>query len=138
MVSRMTRLGVVLTSVVMLVLSINATKADGLPDGIKVQKLAEYPSRVSKLVTVRLVKVTMQPGAKFDNIIIKHEEYCRLSQGQLSRTNHTLGMTNVLAAGAFWAPPKGDRHTVISTGDKAAIMWVYQLIEKGEGKGGGM
>ena len=136
--SRLTRLAVAMLGAVTLILTLNAANAAELPEGIKVQILAEYPSRVSKLGTVRLVKVTMQPGAKFDNIVIKHEEYCRLSQGQLSRTNHTLGTAHVITVGAHWAPPKGDRHTVISTGDKAAIMWVYQLIEKGEGKGDSM
>jgi hypothetical protein len=109
----------------------NHAFAEGLPEGITVKPIAEYASRIPALEKVRLVKVVMKPGAKFDNILIKNEEYCRLSQGTLTRTIHTTGITQVITVGAMWAPPKGDRHTVTSIGDVDAHMWVYQLIEKG-------
>ncbi len=118
---------------VAILLAINTAIAEGLPEGVTVNVIAEYPSQVPTLETVRLIKVTMQPGSKFDNVLIEHEEYCRLEQGQLTRIIHDFGTTNVLSAGAFWAPEKGHRHTVVSTGEVAAIMWVYQMIEKGEG-----
>ena len=109
--------------------------SDELPEGIKVSVLAEYKSRVPNMEKVRLVRVQMEPGASFDNVEIKNEEYCELKQGTLTHTNHNTGVTNVFTVGARWAPPKGDRHTVTSTGDEVADMWVYQLIEKGEDGG---
>lgn len=109
----------------------NHAYAEELPEGISVNLIAEYASRIPALEKVRLVKVVMKPGAAFKNIVIKHEEYCRLLQGTLTRTNHTTGITQVITVGSMWAPPKGDRHTVTSTGDVDAVMWVYQLIERG-------
>lgn len=111
--------------------------SEELPEGIKVNVIAEYKSRVPNIETVRLVRVLMEPGSAFENVEIKNEEYCELKQGTLTHTNHATGATNVFTAGARWAPPKGDRHTVTSTGDEVAEMWVYQLIEKGE-EGGKM
>ena len=116
-------------------LTIGIANAEELPEGIKVNIVAEYASRLPTLEKVRYVKVVLQPGASFDNIIVVHEEYCRLSQGQLTHTNHETKATNVYTVGSAWAPPKGDRVTVTNTGDDVAIMWVYQLIEKGAEKG---
>lgn len=116
---------------IFLLVAANHAYAGGLPDGISVHLIAEYASRIPALDKVRLVKVVMKPGAAFTNIIIANEEYCRLSQGTLTRTNHTTGITQVITVGSMWAPPKGDYHTVTSTGDVDAVMWVYQIIEKG-------
>ena len=116
-------------------LTIGIANAEELPEGIKVNIVPEYASRLPTLEKMRYVKVVLQPGAAFDNILIVHEEYCRLSQGQLTHTNHTTGITTVFSVGSLWAPPKGDRHTVTNTGQDVAIMWVYQLIEKGAEKG---
>lgn len=106
-----------------------ATYSQDAPEGITVNVVAEYDSRVPAVDKVRLVRVLIQPGASFDNVLIKHEEYCELEAGTLTHTNHATGSTNVFTVGARWAPPKGDRHTVTNTGDAVADMWVYQLIE---------
>lgn len=107
-------------------------RSEELPEGVKVTVIAEYKSRVPNMDKVRLVRVLMEPGAVFDNVEIKNEEYCELRKGTLTHTNHATGITDVFTAGARWAPPKNDRHTVINTGDEVAEMWVYQLIEKGQ------
>ena len=54
--------------------------ADELPEGINVTVIAEYKSRVPTLDKVRLVRVLLEPGASFDNIVIKNEEYCVLKK----------------------------------------------------------
>lgn len=106
-----------------------------LPDGVTATVIAEFPSEVPFLEKVRLVKVVLQPGAVLDNILVENEEYCRLEQGQLTRTNHNTGITQVFTIGSLWTSSKSTRHTVTNTGDIDAIMWVYQLIEKGAAEG---
>ena len=127
------------TSILLVAISILVTASDAypaeLPDGVAVTVIAEYPSKVPGLEKVRLVKVVLQPGAKFDNALIDNDEYCRLEQGQLTRINHQTGSTDVYTVGSLWAPQKGERHTITNTGDVNTIMWAYQLIEKGEGEG---
>ncbi len=109
-----------------------------LPEGVKVDVIAEYNSKVPGLETVRLVLVSIEPGAGFKNTPIKSEEYCELAAGVLSRTDHDTGITDYLTVGARWAPVKGHLHTVTNTGTEVVKMWVYQLIEKGEAEKGGM
>ena len=109
--------------------------SDELPEGINVTVIAEYKSRVPTLDKVRLVRVLLEPGASFDDIVIKNEEYCVLKKGILTHVNHTTEITDLFTVGSRWAPPKGDRHTVTNNGDEVAEMWVYQLIEKGEDGG---
>ena len=115
-----------------LFISVPDARSEKLPEGVKVTVMAEYKSRVSNLDKVRLVRVLMEPGAVFDKVEVKNEEYCELKKGTLTHTNHATGITDVFTAGARWAPPKNDRHTVINTGDEVAEMWVYQIIEKGQ------
>ncbi len=115
-----------------LLLVVPNSNAEELPEGITVTVIAEYKSRVSNLDKVRLVRVLMEPGAKFDNVLVKNEEYCELKKGTLTDTSHATNTTSVYTVGSRWAPPKGERHTVINTGDEIADMWVYQIIEKGE------
>ena len=112
--------------------------AAALPEGVKVDVIAEYKSKVPSLEKVRLVLVTIEPGAGFTNTPIKSEEYCELSAGVLSRTDHDTGITDYLTVGARWAPVKGHRHTVTNTGTEVVKMWVYQLIEKGDAEPKGM
>ena len=104
------------TSILLVAISILVTASDaypaGLPDGVKVTVIAEYPSKMPGLEKVRLVRVVLQPGAKFDNALIDNDEYCRLEQGQLTRINHQTGSTDVYTVGSLWAPQKGERHTV--------------------------
>ena len=135
MLARVTELTVILLVAIPILVTAGDAYPVELPDGITVTVIAEFPSKVPGLEKMRLVKVVFQPGAKFDNILVPNEEYCRLEQGQLTRTNHNTGITQVLTIGALWASLKGTRHTVTNTGDVDTIMWVYQLIEKGAAEG---
>ena len=134
MLSRLTSIATSVLVAVAILFAFSSANADEHTEGFKATVIAEYSSRLPTLEMVRYVKVVFEPGGKMDNIEIVHEEYCRLSQGQLTHTNHTTKITDVFTVGALWAPPKGDRHTVTNTGDGVAIMWVYQLIEKGRDK----
>lgn len=137
MTKRLVRILTVLAIAAPLCLAGARGLAEELPEGISVTVVAEYQSRVPGIETVRLVRVLMRPGAKFDDVVVKNEEYCELKAGTLTHTNHDTGVTDVFTAGARWAPPKGDRHTVVNTGDAVADMWVYQLIEE-DGEAGRM
>ena len=134
MLSRLTSIATSVLVAVAILFAFSSANADEHTEGFKATVIAEYSSRLPTLEMVRYAKVVFEPGGKMDNIEIVHEEYCRLSQGQLTHTNHTTKITDVFTVGALWAPPKGDRHTVTNTGDGVAIMWVYQLIEKGSDK----
>ena len=135
MLSRLTSIGTSFLAAVAIMFALSTANADETSEGFEPIVIAEYSSKLPNLEMVRYVKVVFQPGGKMDNIEIVHEEYCRLSQGQLTHTNHTTSITDVFTVGALWSPPKGHRHTVTNTGDGVAIMWVYQLIEKGAKKG---
>ncbi len=134
MLSRLTSIATSVLVAVAILFAFSSANADEHTEGFKATVIAEYSSRLPTLEMVRYVKVVFEPGGKMDNIEIVHEEYCRLSQGQLTHINHTNKITDVFTVGALWSPPKGDRHTVTNTGDGIAIMWVYQLIEKGSDK----
>ena len=122
MISRLTSIATSILVAVAILFAFGSANADEPTEGFEATVIAEYSSRVPPLEKVRYVKVVFQPGGKMDNIEIVHEEYCRLSQGQLTHINHTNKITDVFTVGALWSPPKGDRHTVTNTGDGVAIM----------------
>lgn len=132
MPTKRTRMLAAIYIAAMMFVAAPAGYGDELPEGITVTVIAEYESRVPSLDKVRLVRVLMEPGASFVDVVVKSEEYCELKAGTLTHVNHTTGATNVFTPGARWAPGKGNRHTHTSTGDEVVDMWVYQLIEEGE------
>ncbi len=135
MLARVITYTTILLVAVSILVTASAAYPAGLPDGVTVTVIAEYPSNVPNVEKVRLVKVVLEPGATFDNTLIESDEYCRLEQGQLRRINHKTGATDVYTVGSLWAPLKGERHTITNTGDVNAIMWAYQVVEKGEAEG---
>ncbi len=135
MLARVVDLTAILLVAIPVLITASVAYPGELPDGVTVTTIAEFPSKVPALEKVRLVKAVLQPGAILDNILVPNDEYCRLEQGQLTRTDHSTGVTTVLTVGSLWLALKSTRHTVTNTGDVDSIMWVHQLIEKGAAEG---
>ncbi len=122
-----------LIAIPILIIASNAYPEE-LPEGITVSVIAEYPSSLPILETVRLLKVVQQPGAAFVDEVVLSDEYCWLTKGILTSNNLITGETVVYGTGSHWTAAKGLRHTTRNTGDVEAVMWVLQLVEKGKTK----
>ncbi len=102
----------------------------GLPEGMTVDLIAEYPVQIPGLEKVQLKKMTMQPGTVLKEFTVPVSHYCTVTQGMFTVVDHTAGTTTVYVAGSRFAPTKGHIVTVSNPGDELAVQWNYYLIEK--------
>ncbi len=63
------------TFLAVMFLSVPAQIQAALPEGVKVEVIAEYPSEAAGIEIVRLVKFTFQPGAIIKNLPVKDTGY---------------------------------------------------------------
>ncbi len=102
-------------------------------EGVNVTVIAEYPTTVPGLKIIRLIRVDYEPGASIPTSLIHSDEFCTLTQGALSVVDQGKGTTNVYSVGGRWSLQKGTTATSTNIADGPTSMWVYQLIEKGDG-----
>lgn len=102
-------------------------------EGVNVTVIAEYPTTVPGLKIIRLIRVDYEPGAGIPPSLIHNDEFCTITQGALSVVDKGKGTANVYSVGSRWSLQKGTTGSSINIADGRTTMWVYQLIEKGEG-----
>ena len=102
-------------------------------EGVNVTVIAEYPTTVPGLKIIRLIRVDYEPGAGIPTSLLHSDEFCTLTQGSLIVVDQGKGTTNVYSVGGRWSLQKGTKASSTNIADGRTSMWVYQLIEKGEG-----
>ncbi len=102
-------------------------------EGVNVTVIAEYPTTVPGLKIIRLIRVDYEPGASIPTSLIHSDEFCTLTQGSLSVVDQGKGTTNVYSVGSRWSLQKGTTASSTNIANGPTSMWVYQLIEKGDG-----
>ena len=101
--------------------------AQGLPPGVTVEVLADYGSPgIPGVAKVRLIRFTIEPGAKIENLPIKTTNYCETSKGAVTAVIEN-GPTMILGPGSRWVEPKGLVYKVLrNDGD---VPFVDMFIE---------
>jgi len=102
-------------------------------EGVSMTVIAEYPTTVPGLRIIRLIKIDYEPGASIPDSLLHSDEFCIVTQGALSVVDQGKGTTNVYPVGGRWSLQKGTTATSTNIADGPTTMWVYQLIEKGDG-----
>ena len=102
-----------LLSVMVLTLGLSLAPVGGqalaqeLPPGVTVEVLADYGSPgIPGVANVRLIRFTMEPGAKIENFTVGTTNYCDASKGEITAVIEN-GPTLILGAGSRWVEPKG-------------------------------
>ncbi len=106
--------------------------AQGLPPGVTVEVLADYGSPgIPGVARVRLKRLTMQPGAKIENLTIKTTNYCETSKGTVTAVIEN-GPTLILGPGSRWVEPKGLIYKVLrNDGDVPFVDVFVQITHAG-------
>lgn len=102
-------------------------------EGVNVTVIAEYPTTVPGLKFIRLIRIDYEPGASIPVSLLHSDEFCTITQGALSVVDQGKGTTNVYSVGSRWSLQKGTTGTSTNVANGPTSMWVYQLIEKGDG-----
>ncbi len=76
-------------------------------EGVTVEVLADYGSPgIPGVAKVRLIRFTMEPGAKIENFPVDTTNYCEALKGVVTAVIEN-GPTLILGPGSRWVEPKG-------------------------------
>ncbi len=103
--------------------------AAGLPEGVAVEVLAEYPSKTPGVEKVLFRKITLKPGASW-TLTVPAQSLCQGTKGVLEVTNHASGKTIIHKAGDRWDTTPGEKVTLANKGTVDHEHLFYTMIVK--------
>ena len=101
----------------------------GLPEGVTVKLLAEYPTKVSGLEKILFRKITLKPGATW-TFTVPAQSVCQATKGELEVVNQTSGKTIIRKVGDRWATTPGVKVTLSNKGTEDHEHLFYTLVIK--------
>ena len=94
-------------------------------EGVTLEVIADYGSPgIPGVEKVRLMRFTLQPGAKVENVTLDTTNYCVLTQGVLTAVIEN-GPTLVYGPGSRWFEPKGLVYKVLRNDGDVPLLDVY-------------
>lgn len=106
--------------------------AQGLPQGVTLEVLADYGSPgIPGVVKVRLMRLTMAPGTKLENLPVNTTNYCEAASGTATAVIEN-GPTLILGPGSRWTEPKGLVYTVLRNDGDVPFVDVFIEITHAE------
>ena len=103
--------------------------AAGLPKGVEIIVLAEYPSKTPGVVKILFRKIIMQPGASL-SMTEPAQSLCQGTKGVLTVVDHTSGKTFIRKAGQRWDTSTGHKVTLTNKGTTVHEHLFYTLVVK--------
>ena len=67
-------------------------QAGGLPEGVSIEVIAEYPSLTPGVEKILFRKITMKPGISW-TLTVSAQSVCQGTMGELEVVDHTSGET---------------------------------------------
>ena len=101
--------------------------AAGLPEGVPLELLAEFPSKTPGVEKILFRKITMKPGASW-TLTIPAQSLCQGTKGELEVVDHTSGKTVIHKAGERWDTTPGHKVTLTNKGTVDHEHLFYTLI----------
>ena len=129
----MLRISSLFIAVVSLVIAFMAVPgaghAAGLPEGVSIEVLAEYPSKTPGVEKILFRKITMKPGAIF-SFTEPSQSLCQGTKGELEVVDHTSGETIIHKAGERWDTTPGHKVTLSNKGTVDHEHLFYTMVVK--------
>ncbi len=102
-------------------------QAAGLPEGVTIEVIAEYPSMTPGVEKILFRKIVIKPGVSWD-LTVPAQSLCQATKGEAKLVDHTSGETLVLKTGDRWFTSPGHKVTLSSTGTVDHEHLFYTLI----------
>ena len=90
-------------------------QAAGLPEGVTIEVIAEYPSQTPGVEKILFRRIVMKPGASM-SFTEPAQSLCQGTKGELEVVDHTSGETIVHKAGDRWDTSPGHEITLTNRG----------------------
>ena len=125
---RLTSLFIAVASLVIAYLAVpNTGHAAGLPEGVTIKVLAEYPSKTPGVEKILFRKIAMKPGASW-TFTIPAQSLCQGTKGELEVADQTSGETIIYKAGDRWDTDPGHKVTLSNKGTVDHEHLFYTMI----------
>ncbi len=105
----------------------STSQAGGLPEGVSIEVIAEYPSMTPGVEKILFRKIVMKPGVSW-TLTVPEQSVCQGTKGELEVVDHTSGETFNFKAGDRWYTVPGHEVTLTSTGTVDHEHMFYTLI----------
>ena len=127
---RYSSLFIAAASLVIVFLAVPSTgHAAGLPEGVSIDVLAEYPSQTPGLEKVLFRKMTLKPGASW-TLTVPAQSLCEGTKGELEVVDQTSGETHMFKVGDRWDASPGHKVTLSNKGSVDHEHLFYTMIVK--------
>jgi hypothetical protein len=103
------------------------SQAGGLPEGVSIEVIAEYPSMTPGVEKILFRKITLKPGASWD-LTVPAQSLCQGTKGVANLVDHTSGETLVFNAGDRWITYPGHKVTLSNPGTVDHEHLFYTLV----------
>ena len=90
-------------------------QAAGLPEGVSIEVIAEYPSMTPGVEKILFRKITLKPGVSW-TFTVPAQSVCQGTMGELEVADHTSGKTYNFKTGDRWFTEPGHEVTLTNTG----------------------
>ncbi len=123
------RQAVVLTTLmvaVALMLLYRAAPATELPEGVSLRTLSESPSGIPGIEKIQLQELRMEPGAKWENFVLRDTSLCTVIQGKL--TVAWAGEPVTYSLGSTMMIPQGMQQSFYNNGSEPNVQHIWRLV----------
>ena len=127
---RLTSLFIAVASLAIAFLAVPSTShAAGLPEGVTIEVLAEYPSETPGVEKILFRKITLKPGASW-SLTVPAQSLCQGTKGVLEVDDQTSGETFTFKAGDRWYTSPGHKVTLSNKGTVDHEHLFYTMVVK--------
>ncbi len=108
-------------------LAVPGTGQAGLPEGVTIEVIAEYPSETPGVEKILFRRIVLKPGVSW-TLTVPAQSVCQGTMGELEVVDHTTGETFNFKAGDRWYTVPGHEVTLTNTGAGDHEHLFYTLI----------
>ncbi len=101
--------------------------AAGLPEGVTIEVIAEYPSMTPGVEKILFRKLVLKPGVSWSPTI-PAQSFCQATKGEAKLVDHTSGETIILKTGDRWFTSPGHKVTLSNPGSVDHEHLFYTLV----------
>ena len=108
-------------------LAVPGTGQAGLPEGVTIEVIAEYPSETPGVAKILFRRITLKPGVSW-TLTVPAQSVCQGTKGELVVVDHTSGETFNFKAGDRWYTVPGHEVTLTNPGSVDHEHLFYTLV----------
>ncbi len=124
---RVSSLFIAAASLAFAFLAVPGTGQAGLPEGVTIELIAEYPSETPGVEKILFRRIVLKPGASWD-LTVPAQSLCQATSGEAKLVDHTSGTTVVLKTGDRWYTSPGHKVTLSNPGTVDHVHLFYTMV----------